>query len=155
MPQARPAKDIDFLGLGVKNDVDEIKRVIQEVIAIKINDGVIFDPSSVRVRQIAEQAEYIGTRVSAQSSIGGARNVMQIDIGFGDKIVSGPLDIEYPTILDYPAAHIKVYSLESAIAEKFEAIVRFNVATSRMKDFYDIIYLSKHTTFKADTPHCC
>jgi predicted nucleotidyltransferase component of viral defense system len=151
MPQARPTKDIDFLGLGVKNDVDEIKRMIQEVTAIKIDDGVIFYPSSVRVRQIAEQAEYIGTRVSVQSSIGGARNIMQIDIGFGDKIIAGPIDIEYPTMLDYPAPRIKIYSLESAIAEKFEAIVRLNVATSRMKDFYDIIYLSKHNSFKAAT----
>jgi predicted nucleotidyltransferase component of viral defense system len=150
MPQHRPTKDIDFLAKAVKNDLAEIKKVMKEVVSIKVDDGVTFDPATVEVEQIAEQAEYVGTRVSLQSVIGGAKNVMQIDIGFGDTIVAGPLDIEFPTMLDYPAPHIKVYSLESAIAEKFEAIVRLNVVTSRMKDFYDIIYLSRHNSFKAE-----
>lgn len=123
---------------------------MKEIVAIKVDDGVMFDPSAVVVEQIAEQAEYVRMRVSVQSSIGGARIVMQIDIGFGDKIVAGPLDIEFPVMLDYPAPHINIYSLESAIAEKFEAIVRFNAATSRMKDFYDLVYLAHHHTFKAD-----
>ena len=150
MPHHRPTKDIDFLGHAVKNELADIKKVMKEVTAIKVDDGVTFDPSTVVVERIAEQAEYVGTRVTVQSSIGGARNVMQIDIGFGDKIVAGPLDIEFPTMLDYPAPHIKVYSLESAMAEKFEAIVRLNVVTSRMKDFYDLVYLAQHHTFKAD-----
>jgi predicted nucleotidyltransferase component of viral defense system len=150
MPQHRPTKDIDFLGKAVKNDLAEIKKVMKEVASIKVDDGVIFDPATVEVEQIAEQAEYVGIRVSLQSVIGGAKNVMQVDIGFGDTIVAGPLEIEFPTMLDYPAPHIKVYSLESAIAEKFEAIVRLNIVTSRMKDFYDIIYLSQHNSFKAD-----
>ena len=153
MPQHRPTKDIDFLGKAVKNDLAEIKKVMKEVAAIKVDDGVIFDPATVEVEKIAEQAEYVGTRVSLQSAIGGAKNVMQIDIGFGDTIVAGPLDIDFPTMLDYPAPHIKVYSLESAIAEKFEAIVRLNIVTSRMKDFYDIIYLSQHNSFKAEILH--
>lgn len=150
MPQYRPTKDIDFLGQAIKNDVDEIRKIIQEVAAIKVDDGIMFDPSSITIEQIVEQAEYAGIRVSVRASIGTAKIVMQVDIGFGDKIVAGPLDIEFPTILDFPAPHIKVYSLESAIAEKFEAIVRLNVVTSRMKDFYDIIYLSQHNSFKAE-----
>lgn len=150
MPQHRPTKDIDFLGRAVKNDLTDIEKVMKEIVAIKVDDGVMFDPSTVVVEQIAEQAEYVGMRVSVHSSIGDARIAMQIDIGFGDKIVAGPLDIDFPVMLDYPAPHIKIYSLESAIAEKFQAIVRFNVATSRMKDFYDLVYLVQHHTFKAD-----
>ena len=150
MPQHRPTKDIDFLGRAVKNDLTDIEKVMKEVVAIEVDDGVTFDPSTVAVEQITEQAEYVGMRVSVESSIGGARIAMQIDIGFGDKMVAGPLDIDFPVLLDYPAPHIKIYSLESAIAEKFEAIVRFNVATSRMKDFYDLVYLAQHHRFKAD-----
>jgi len=150
MPHHRPTKDIDFLCQAIKNDLTDIEKVMKEIAAITVDDGVTFDPSTVVVERIAEQAEYIGTRVSVQSSIGGVRNIMQIDIGFGDKIVAGPLDIEFPVMLDYPAPHIKVYSLESAIAEKFEAIVRLNVVTSRMKDFYDLVYLAQHHIFTAD-----
>src|SRR3989304_7567964 len=40
-----------------------------------------------------------------------------------------------------------VYSKESAIAEKFEALVKLNFLTSRMKDVYDILYLAAHEPF--------
>lgn len=150
MPDLRPTKDIDFLCRGVMNDIEGIKSVMKEVAAITMEDGVTFESTSITVEPIAEQAEYGGLRASIWCSIGGARNVLQIDLGFGDKITAGPLDIEFPVMLDFPAPHIKVYSLESAIAEKFEAIVRLNVVTSRMKDFYDLVHLAQHQAFSAD-----
>jgi len=51
------------------------------------------------------------------------------------------------TVLFYPA--LTVYSKETAIAEKFEAIVRLGTVNSRMKDFYDILYLAEHEEFEA------
>ncbi len=39
------------------------------------------------------------------------------------------------------------YSLESTIAEKFDAILQRFELTSRMKDFYDIYYLSRTFDF--------
>jgi predicted nucleotidyltransferase component of viral defense system len=150
MPDLRLTKDIDLLGSGVNNDVGEVKSHIEEVAAIAVEDGVTFDPSTIAVERIAEQAAYGGLRVSIRCSVGGARNVLRVDIGFGDKITAGPVDVEYPVMLGFPAPYIRVYSLESAIAEKFEAIVRLNILTSRMKDFYDLIYLAHNRTFTAD-----
>ena len=40
------------------------------------------------------------------------------------------------------------YSRESAIAEKFESMVRHRELNSRMKDFYDIWLLSRQFDFK-------
>lgn len=51
-------------------------------------------------------------------------------------------------ILDYPVPRIMVYSLESAVAEKFEAIVKLNAITSRMKDFHDIHFIATQHAFK-------
>jgi predicted nucleotidyltransferase component of viral defense system len=151
MPDHRPTKDIDFLGHGVTNELEGIKSVIDEVTAIVVEDGVTFDHSTIVVEPIAEQTEYGGLRVSIRCSVGGARNVLQVDVGFGDRITAGPLDVDFPTMLDFPAPHISVYSLESAIAEKFEAIVRLNIATSRMKDFYDLVHLATHQALGAGT----
>ena len=151
MPNLRPTKDIDFLFRGTQEDKEGIKTIVGEVVAVTIEDGITFDPKTIAVESIAEEAAYGGLRVSVQCSVGGARNVLQVDIGFGDRIVAGPIDIEYPVLLDLPAPRIKAYSLDSAIAEKLEAIVRFNVVTSRMKDFYDVIYFAKHHRFRADT----
>lgn len=73
---------------------------------------------------------------------------MQIDIGFGDVIYPGPQHTEMPAILDFPPAIINAYSLESAIAEKFEAMIKFDMLNSRMKDFYDIWLLSRQFDFQ-------
>ena len=41
------------------------------------------------------------------------------------------------------------YSLESTIAEKFDAILQRFELTGRMKDFYDIYYLSRTFDFES------
>lgn len=43
---------------------------------------------------------------------------------------------------------IKTYSLESTIAEKFDAILQRFELTGRMKDFYDIYYLARTFDFE-------
>jgi hypothetical protein len=69
--------------------------------------------------QIAEEAEYKGVRVRFHGSLGTARISMQIDVGFGDAVVPGPVTADYPTILDLPAPRIRGYTRESVVAEKF------------------------------------
>lgn len=50
-------------------------------------------------------------------------------------------------MLDFPSPRLLCYSRESAIAEKFEAMVKLGVLNSRMKDFYDIWLLSRQFDF--------
>lgn len=68
-------------------------------------------------------------------------------VGFGDAVVPGPVEVDFPVLLDGPPFRLTAYSLESAIAEKFEAIVRFSLANSRMKDYFDIYVLSRERGF--------
>jgi predicted nucleotidyltransferase component of viral defense system len=89
-------------------------------------------------------------RIKFYAYLENSRERIQIDIGFGDRITAGPIEIDFPTLLDFPAPHIMVYSIESAIAEKFEAIVSLQLETSRMKDFYDILFFAEHYEFKLD-----
>ena len=79
-----------------------------------------------------------------------SRHIMQFDIGFDDVIVPHPVDIIYPTLFDMEPPHLKAYSLESVIAEKFHAIVYLADLNSRMKDFYDIYELSCSRDFDSD-----
>ena len=150
IPQHRPTKDVDFLGQGIHNEPTAIKEVLKRLLAHDANDGVVFVQNSGTAEGITEGAEYSRVRAHVECSVGGAMLRLQIDIGFGDNIVKGPIEIDYPVLLDFPAPRVNVYSLESAIAEKFEAIVRLNVVTSRMKDFYDIVYLAHYHTFSAE-----
>lgn len=47
----------------------------------------------------------------------------------------------YPVILEMEAPTLLAYSIESVIAEKFEAMIDLAEANTRMKDFYDVYHL--------------
>lgn len=147
IPLSRPTKDIDFLGSLISNDESEIQKIIKDVVSISVNDGVSFYPDSVDTEKITEDADYHGVRVYFNGKLAKIKKRIQLDIGFGDQVIPEPQNVEFPTFLDLPIPKIKVYSNESAIAEKFESIVRFNYLTSRMKDFYDIWYIANHYSF--------
>ena len=72
---------------------------------------------------------------------------MQIDIGFGDINYPKPEEADLPTLLDSPIPKLLCYSRESAIAEKFQAMIKLGSLNSRMKDFYDIWLLSRQFSF--------
>lgn len=147
----RPTRDIDFLGSKIPNEIYDLLKVIKEILMIKTEDGLRFDSDSVEAENITEDGDYKGVRIKFYAFIENSRERMQLDIGFGDKITAGPVEIEFPTLLDFPAPKLKVYSIETAIAEKFEAIASLQLQTSRMKDFYDILFFAEHYNFKKET----
>lgn len=148
--RSRPTKDIDFLGSSVSNDKDEIAEIIKEIMKVGCDDGLRFEANEVESENIIEDGDYHGVRIKFYAYLENSRERIQIDIGFGDRITAGPIEIDFHTLLDFPAPHIMVYSIESAIAEKFEAIVSLQLETSRMKDFYDILFFAEHYEFKLD-----
>jgi len=148
-PQFRPTMDIDMLGI-TSNDIDDICVQIADIISVKVDDGIVFDLATIRGEKIKEDADYEGVRVRFIGTLDNARVNMQIDVGFGDIIHPEAIEAELPTILDLPAPKLLCYSRESAIAEKFEAMIKLRELNSRMKDFYDIWLLSRQLEFDGD-----
>lgn len=72
------------------------------------------------------------------ASLGNINQRLQVDLGFGDVIVPGPVRMIYPTLLEMDGPEVWAYSVESLIAEKFEAMIDLAELNSRMKDFYDV-----------------
>jgi len=150
-PMARPTKDIDLLG-RLENSLENLSTVVREVCAVDVEpDGLVFRPPTVKSERIREDADYQGVRIRFEGSLGTARIAMQLDVGIGDVMVPGPVDIVYPTLLDFPAPRLKGYPRETAIAEKFEAMIKLGTLNSRMKDFYDIWLLSRQFDFDGPT----
>ncbi len=147
-PLLRPTMDIDLLG-RTGNDIGSIAAIVRQICAghVEPDDGIVFDPATVQGERIAEAAEYEGVRVRFHATLDAARIQMQLDIGFGDAVVPAAVPTIYPTILDLPAPHLMAYSRETAIAEKFEAMVKLGELNSRMKDFFDIWLLSRSFDF--------
>ena len=107
----------------------------------------MFRSETIRVRQIREDNIYGGVRVTLEARQGKIRIPLQVDIGFGDAVTPEAQQEEFPTLLDFPAPILLVYPRETAIAEKFEAIVNLGLTNSRMKDYYDIWLLSQQFDF--------
>lgn len=146
-PEFRPTMDIDMLG-KTGNEEENITAQIRDILAVEIEpDGLTFDSNSIQTERITEDADYEGIRVRFRGALGTARISMQIDIGFGDIVYPGPEKAELPCMLDSPAPSLLCYSRESAIAEKFEAMIKLGQLNSRMKDFYDIWLLSRQFEF--------
>ena len=149
MPKYRPTKDIDFLAEQIKNDINEIENIFVSIAEMPCNDGVKFIPSSISSERIKEDADYEGIRLKIDGTLGQAKKRLQVDIGFGDIIIPEATSVEFPSLLEDPPK-VKAYSVESIISEKFEAMVKLAMANSRMKDFYDVYFLSISHDFKSD-----
>ena len=145
--QARPTRDIDFLAKYIKNTPDELVRIFKEIASISVDDAVTFDLENINVERIKEDADYQGIRIKLTAYLERSRHILQFDIGFNDVIIPHPVEMIYPTLLDMEPPRLKAYSLESVIAEKFQAIVFLADLNSRTKDFYDIYELSRHCDF--------
>jgi predicted nucleotidyltransferase component of viral defense system len=142
-PVTRPTMDIDLAG-GTSNELDHIRSVIAELCEWVVDpDGLEFDPASIEVQRIKEDAEYGGVRVRFHGTLAKARIPMQIDIGFGDVIVPKPVDVEYPAMLEFPAPVLRAYPKETVVAEKLEALTALGMLNSRVKDYYDVALLAR------------
>jgi predicted nucleotidyltransferase component of viral defense system len=139
--KARTTRDIDFLARKIQNSPEELIRIFIEIAAIQFDDAVRFDTGALSAERIKEDAEYEGIRIKITGFLDRSRHVLQFDIGFGDVVVPTPIPMTWPSLLDMEAAKLTAYTLESVIAEKFQAMVYLAEANSRMKDFYDVYEL--------------
>lgn len=144
---ARATTDIDLLGMNIANEAESMKHVFEKIFSIKADDPIVFGIDTLEVSNITEFRKYPGINVSIMAFLDRTRIPVHIDIGFGDSIYPERIRMDYPAILDDEPAKLYVYSLESMIAEKFEAIVSLGEANSRMKDFYDICSLAERKDF--------
>ncbi len=145
----RPTMDIDMLGQGKSNEFDTVLDQIRNICSTTVEpeDSLIFNAENITGQRVTEDADYEGIRVSFIGKLDTARINMQLDIGFGDIVVPATQRISLPSMLDFPPPNLNGYSMESVIAEKFEAMLKLGELNSRMKDFYDIWMLTRQFTF--------
>jgi hypothetical protein len=146
--RARPTRDIDFLGVGLSGDRKGVERVMRQIATFDMDDGVKFLADSIRSEMIKAYTDYEGVRIKLMAKIGSARNTIQIDLAFGDVVSPHPLHMNYPMLLDRTSIKVLAYSRETIVAEKFEAVVKLSTFNSRMKDFYDLLFLSGEFDFE-------
>lgn len=146
----RATRDIDLLGFG-PSDLESLIRTFCDIASVAVDDGIVFDPTSVTAEEIRKDAGYAGARILISGELAKARCKTQIDIGFGDAVTPGPVDAIYPVLLaDLPAPRLRAYSVYTVIAEKVHTIALLGMTNSRMKDYLDLSVLLDRESLDTD-----
>ena len=145
--ESRATIDVDFLLRDMSNSINVVETLIDEILKVPTgNDYIEMTASSFE--EISPQRKYHGISAQIIGKIKNVRVPFNIDMGIGDVIVPHAMEQKIQTQLpDFEAPVIFTYSLESTIAEKFDAILQRFELTGRMKDFYDIYYLARTFNF--------
>ena len=107
----RSTRDLDLLGRG-ESTVSHLEQVFREICCIQVeDDGLEFKEDTVRGNPIKEDQEYEGVRINLRALLTGTRtrSELQIDIGCGDALTPAPINLKFPTLLDFPAPHLQTY----------------------------------------------
>ena len=144
---SRVTVDVDFLLNGIPNTPEKLMLVLDEIINIETgNSFITFEIT--RIDTITVVKKYTGIGANVVARIKNTRTTFSIDFGVGDVIVPGQEKRKIPTQLDdFENPVVYAYSIETTIAEKFDAILSLMEFSSRMKDYYDILYISRRFNF--------
>lgn len=135
----RTTMDMDSTIKGLPLTEENITKVVNSIINIEVNDGIQFEIKDVNY--IRESDEYENFRVSLVANIGKTKNPMKLDLTTGDAITPREIEYSYPCIFHEKNIEVLAYPVETIIAEKYESIIKRNITTTRMRDFYDLYTL--------------
>ncbi len=137
----RTTMDMDTTIKGIALKEEKIKDIVEEIININVEDGIRFEIKDISY--IREEDEYENFRISLIANVGKTKNPMKLDLTTGDAITPREIEYTYPCIFSKENIKIMAYPSETILAEKYETIIRRNIATTRMRDFYDLYTLYK------------
>ena len=144
----RTTMDMDTCLKGINLTEEQLYKVLKNILDTDVKDGVTFEIKNSK--PIREDDEYWGLKYNILAKFDNIIVNLSIDIATGDVITPGEIEYNYKMMFEDKALKIMTYNIESIIAEKFQTIISRNVLNSRMKDFYDLYYLIKYSTFSKD-----
>lgn len=137
----RVTVDIDTTVKNLKIEKDNISKVFSELILININDGVTFD--ILKISDIRLEDIYPGVRISIICNYETLKIPISVDITAGDKITPKEINYKYPLMFEDKKINILAYNLETVLAEKLHTILSRGIASTRLRDYYDLWVLHK------------
>ena len=146
----RTTMDMDTTVRGIQMEKDDIVKIIKEILAVDVNDGIIFEYEGIE--PIREEDAYNNFRVHLSAKYGKIDTPMKIDVTTGDAITPAAVQYNFPMLFDDKTIPIMAYTLETILAEKYETIIRRNISTTRARDFYDLhtLYRSRKSEVRID-----
>ena len=137
----RATMDMDATIKGYPVKEDSIRKMIEEILGIPIEDGITFRLQSIH--EIREDDEYSGYRASLIAEYGRMAVPLKLDITSGDKITPREIEYSYKLMWENRSISILAYNLSTILAEKLETILSRADQNTRPRDYYDVYILTK------------
>ena len=137
----RSTMDIDTTIRNINLSEEDAKRVVTEIAAIDLDDGIIFEVQDVM--QIMDEMEYPGIRITMNALLEQTWTPLKIDISTNDAITPREIKYNYKLMLEDRSINLWTYNLETILAEKLQTILTRAALNTRMRDFYDVYILLK------------
>lgn len=144
----RSTMDIDTTIKNIPLSVENARKMIEEIIAIPIDDGMAFSIKSVS--EIMDEAEYSGVRANLEATLETMRTPLKVDISTGDVITPREVSYTFKLMFEERTISILAYNLEIVLAERMETVIARGVANTRMRDYYDLYVLQSEYTHTID-----
>nr|WP_288913499.1 nucleotidyl transferase AbiEii/AbiGii toxin family protein [uncultured Lachnoanaerobaculum sp.] len=144
----RSTMDIDTTVKSLPLNKRSAQKIMEEIIAVKLEDGVAF--RITKVQDIMEGHEYEGIRFMIECTMDKLKQTIKVDISTGDEITPRAVAYKLPLIIEDRSINLWAYNLETLLAEKLETIMVRAEANTRMRDFYDIHVLLEQDVVTID-----
>ena len=144
----RPTSDIDINGYGTGTAAD-LSDMVREAACVPCDDGVEFLADTIDITKERDWSVIGGGKVALDARIHTSLIRIRVDAGFGNVVTPEALEANYPSILSgMPSPRVRIYPLETMIAEKVDAMARHGAETTRLRDYYDLWSLSERRSFE-------
>ena len=140
--------DVDTTVKSLPLNKRSAQKILEEIIAVKLEDGVAF--RITKVQDIMEGHEYEGIRFMIECTMDKLKQTIKVDISTGDEITPRAVAYKLPLIIEDRSINLWAYNLETLLAEKLETIMVRAEANTRMRDFYDIHVLIEQDVVTID-----
>lgn len=144
----RATIDIDATVKSLPVNANDAQRIISEICAVPLEDGVNFRITSVS--DIMTDFEYPGVRMILEATLERMRQVIKIDISTDDVITPSAVEYEYKLMFEDRTISILTYNVETLLAEKIQTILARGIANTRLRDFYDVYEIVKICAAEVD-----
>lgn len=139
-PHPRPSADLDLLA-ELPFEPDQLARRLAEVVAHTLDDGARLVHERDEI--IWAETEFPGLRSFVRHDP--AEPPLQVDIGFGDPLVDGPIAVEL-----LPGASLRCCRPETMFAWKVHGLFEHGPGRWRAKDLHDLDLLSRFASLDQD-----
>jgi len=145
----RSTMDIDATVKNLPLSLNDARKIVDDVIAVKLDDGMSFE--IINVESIMDDSDYTGIRIILNSVLETMKTPLKIDFSTGDIITPRDITFSFKLLFEERTISLQAYNLETVLAEKLETLLSRGIANTRMRDFYDIYCIERTQMHKIDT----